>query len=141
MESLMKNQLPFSLILLDIDYFKKVNDTFGHLVGDEVLIFLASKLNTLSRINDLCFRYGGEEFGIIVKSEDLDCAFHIAERIRKEIEELVSPTGEPITLSLGIAFHEIGHDLNVAEIINKADQALYRSKVQGRNRTTIYSKK
>ena len=89
-----QNQTPFSLIFLDIDFFKKVNDTFGHLVGDDVLRFLAQTIQELSRDGDLCFRYGGEEFAIIVPYGDRDTSINIAERLRKKIESTPCPTGE-----------------------------------------------
>lgn len=135
-----QNHTPFSLIFLDIDLFKKVNDTFGHLVGDEVLKFLAQTMHKLTRDGDLCFRYGGEEFAIIVPYGDPDTTLDIAERLRKKIESTASPTGEVITISLGIAYYpEHGQDAN--EIISAADAAMYTSKLNGRNQTSFYSKK
>ena len=81
-----QNHSPFSLIFLDIDFFKKVNDTFGHLVGDDVLKFLSHTMQELTRDGDLCFRYGGEEFAIIVPYGDHDTAIDIAERLRMKVE-------------------------------------------------------
>ena len=134
------NRTPFSLIFLDIDLFKKVNDTFGHLVGDDVLEFLAHTMQELTRDGDICFRYGGEEFAIIVPYGDHDTAIDIAERLRMKLESTISPTGEAITISLGIAIYpEHGKDAN--EIISSADKAMYTSKLEGRNRTSLYSKK
>lgn len=79
----LKSDIPFSLIFIDIDFFKKVNDTYGHLVGDDVLKFLAKMMHELSRDGDLCFRYGGEEFAIIIPNNDKDTAFAVADRLRK----------------------------------------------------------
>lgn len=133
------NHMPFSLIFLDIDFFKKVNDTYGHLVGDDVLKFLARTMKQLTRDGDLCFRYGGEEFAIIVPYGDHDTAIDIAERLRKKIESTVCPTGELITISLGISIYP-EHGQNVNEIISAADEAMYTSKSEGRNKTTLYFK-
>ncbi len=133
------DRTPFSLIFLDIDFFKKVNDTYGHLVGDDVLRFLAYMMKELTRKGDLCFRYGGEEFAIIVPYGDRDTTIEIAERLRMKLESTVCPTGETITISLGIAFYP-EHGQNSDEIISAADEALYISKSEGRNKTTLFSK-
>lgn len=130
---------PFALIMLDIDFFKKVNDTYGHLKGDDVLKFLAKTMKELSRKGDLCFRYGGEEFAIIVPYGDSETAFAIAERLRMKLERTPCCTGEAITISLGIAiFPEHGH--TAKEIIAAADKALYKSKSGGRNQTSVFTK-
>ena len=134
-----QNHSPFSLIFLDIDFFKKVNDTFGHLVGDDVLKFLSHTMQELTRDGDLCFRYGGEEFAIIVPYGDRDTAIDIAERLRSKVESTESPTGEYITISLGIAIYP-EHGQDSKEMISAADEAMYTSKVEGRNKTTFYSK-
>lgn len=139
MSEQIQDHIPFSLIFLDIDFFKKVNDTYGHLVGDDVLKFLAHTMRQLTRDGDLCFRYGGEEFAIIVPYGDHDIAVDIAERLRRKIESTVCPTGELITISLGIAIYP-KHGQNANEIIAAADEAMYTSKSEGRNKTTLYSK-
>lgn len=134
-----QNRTPFSLIFLDIDFFKKVNDTFGHLVGDDVLRFLSRIMKELTRDGDLCFRYGGEEFAIIVPYGDHDTAIDIAERLRMKIESTESPTGEAITISLGIAtYPEHGQDPKA--MISAADEAMYTSKSEGRNKTSFCPK-
>ncbi|WP_199484590.1 sensor domain-containing diguanylate cyclase [Peribacillus glennii] len=136
-EEWFENKIPFSLILLDVDHFKGINDKFGHLAGDEVLKCLASSLRSYSREGNLNFRYGGEEFGILVKAADADTAFNIAERIRIAVETARTPTGRNITISLGISqFNNDTSDID--EIIKKADYALYQSKSNGRNITTMY---
>ena len=124
--------------MLDIDFFKKVNDTFGHLKGDDVLIYLARTMKELSREGDLCFRYGGEEFAIIVPYGDAETATVIAERLRMKLESTPCPTGDAITVSLGISVYP-EHGQDSKEIISAADKALYRSKSKGRNKTTVYS--
>ena len=134
-----QNGTSFSLIMLDIDFFKKVNDRFGHLKGDDVLIYLARTMQELSREGDCCFRYGGEEFAIIIPYGDAETATVIAERLRMKLEKTVSPTGEMITVSLGISVYP-EHGQDSKEIISAADKALYRSKSEGRNKTTVYSK-
>ncbi|MCH1626815.1 sensor domain-containing diguanylate cyclase [Ferdinandcohnia quinoae] len=131
------NKIPFTLIMIDIDHFKKVNDTYGHLVGDDVLKYLSKMMVDVSNEGDLCFRYGGEEFGILIKDKETDDAYKIAERLRITVSEAPSPTGKPITISAGISSYH-GSDLHPKEIIEKADTALYQSKHNGRNRITIF---
>lgn len=137
MKEWVEYKTPFSLILLDIDRFKKVNDTYGHLVGDDVLKYLAKMIQSISRKEDYCFRYGGEEFVILIKDNNIDAAVEVAERLRIKVAETNSPTGEPITISLGITM--LHHkDQHPEEIIERADTALYQSKSDGRNRTTVF---
>lgn len=135
-EKWVEEQIPFSLIMLDIDKFKKVNDDYGHLVGDDVLRFLAMIILDVTRTEDLCFRYGGEEFSILLKDKDTDDAYILAERLREKIEETPSPTGKPITISLGITSYQKGEH-SPAMIIKRSDIALYQSKNKGRNQTSI----
>ena len=96
------------MIMIDIDHFKKVNDTYGHLVGDDVLKFLSSLINDMTRKDDLCFRYGGEEFGILVQDMNMEEVLKIAERLRIKVADTMNPTGKPITISLGIAPYQDG---------------------------------
>lgn len=138
MKDLLNNDIPFSLILLDIDHFKKINDTYGHLTGDEVIKFFATVMTDLMREGDMCFRYGGEEFGIIVPYSDEEVAGNIAERLRQKVEQSISPAGIAVTVSLGVsAFPK--HALSQIELVKLADKALYQSKREGRNRVTIFS--
>lgn len=136
-EELVNEKVPFSMVMLDIDYFKKVNDQYGHLVGDDVLRFLALTIQDISREEDLCYRYGGEEFVILLIDKDVDEAYTLAERLRIKIAETPSPTGQPITISLGLSTYQDENQLP-QDVINEADTALYQSKNEGRNRTTIY---
>jgi diguanylate cyclase (GGDEF)-like protein len=132
-----KHHIPFSLVLLDIDYFKNINDTHGHVIGDEVLKMVAQTMVEQTREEDLCFRYGGEEFKILIHDEILHLAYHIAERLRRAVAALENPTGASISLSLGIAnFPQHGN--KPVQLVAYADQALYQSKENGRNRTTLY---
>jgi diguanylate cyclase (GGDEF)-like protein len=126
---------PFSLILIDIDYFKKVNDTYGHLTGDELLKQLAQHLQEITNERTLSFRYGGEEFVILIREEYVDEAYDIAESLRRKVAEVQNPTGGPITISTGISQYQTD-DASTISIIERADAALYQSKLKGRNRTT-----
>jgi diguanylate cyclase len=128
-----RGRVPFSLCILDIDHFKKVNDTYGHQMGDYVLEKLASILKSQSRKEDIVARYGGEEFILLLPNIDTLESRSIAENLRQFI---ASPTWEidRITVSIGIAtFAATDTDVTLLE---KADQALYASKEQGRNRVT-----
>ncbi|WP_163192132.1 GGDEF domain-containing protein [Clostridium thermarum] len=127
--------IPFSLILIDIDYFKKINDTYGHLTGDEVLKQLAQHLQEITNERTKSFRYGGEEFAILIREEDVDEAYDIAERLRLKVAEVQNPIGEPITISIGISRYQTD-DTSTIPIIQRADAALYQAKLKGRNRTT-----
>jgi diguanylate cyclase (GGDEF)-like protein len=128
----------FTIMIMDIDHFKKVNDTYGHQTGDEVLKFLADHIKSIVRPGDLCFRYGGEEFVVLMPNTAAAESLPIAETIRETISRRVSPTGEPITLSLGIAAFPT-HSGSLEEAFGFADEALYRSKADGRNRVSIYT--
>lgn len=131
-------KIPFSLVIMDIDHFKAVNDTYGHNVGDEVIQFLASQIRSVARPSDICCRYGGEEFIMVLPYTNNQQAFDIAENLRRELEATNSPTGEPITISAGIA--EYNHaDMSPSMLIGKADECLYQAKKQGRNQIVIAS--
>ncbi|HPQ40109.1 MAG TPA: diguanylate cyclase, partial [bacterium] len=129
----------FSLILMDIDYFKKFNDTWGHQVGDEVLKHLARLLQEHAREMDIVARYGGEEFVVILRQCDLKMATRTAERIRKACERSkIQMENETlhITISLGVS-NCPEHAMEPAELISRADAALYAAKANGRNRVEI----
>ena len=128
----------FSLILMDIDLFKSYNDIYGHLAGDQVLHRVGGYLMSSIRSIDLAFRYGGEEFAIILPEARLDDAFKVAERIRKTVETKSNSRSMPITMSIGVANWPIDGVMK-EEIIGRADAALYRSKQLGRNRTCLSS--
>jgi len=128
----------FSLIMLDIDLFKAYNDIHGHLAGDEVLRQITVCIETSIRSIDIAFRYGGEEFAVILPEARLDNAYKVAERIRKTIAAKTSSKAPPITASLGIANWPIDGVMR-EEIISFADAALYRAKQIGRNRTCLSS--
>jgi len=122
----------FSVILIDIDHFKKVNDTYGHPVGDEVLKDFASILKKSARITDVVGRWGGEEFMIIASETDSVGATKFATTIKKSINEHEFPKVGKITASFGLTQISIGDSLE--EVVNRADLALYNAKETGRNR-------
>ena len=125
----------FSVIMLDIDHFKKVNDTYGHLRGDQVLRAVAKNINSILRKTDYCGRYGGEEFLVVLTQTDAEGAKLCAERIRKRIERQEIPELGPdfkLTASLGLTEYRIREVLE--DVIGRADEALYRAKKRGRNR-------
>jgi diguanylate cyclase (GGDEF)-like protein len=124
------------LAVLDIDHFKRVNDQFGHLYGDEVLILIANLLKTSFRPNDRLFRFGGEEFVILLKSSTADDARHIFERFRENVAQHHFPQVGQVTVSVGYA-HVTRYEPPVA-ILGRADQALYYAKSHGRNRCCYY---
>jgi len=121
---------PFSIILLDIDHFKKFNDTHGHRAGDQLLVQVADILTECSRDQDLVVRYGGEEFLIVLPSADLNDAIVLSERIRKAIREKTE-----VTISAGLATHN--DDLDFDQLVHKADQNLYRAKNSGRDKYVV----
>lgn len=123
----------FSLVIIDIDHFKQVNDTWGHQMGDEVLEMLAKTLTNHARSEDTAARLGGEEFVLILPHTDAAQSRKIAERLRIAVTETVWPNGS-ITVSSGIA--TVNPDDSGASLLKKADEALYASKENGRNRVT-----
>jgi diguanylate cyclase (GGDEF)-like protein len=120
--------------MVDIDFFKRVNDEHGHAVGDEVIVRVAEALLAAVRSSDAVCRYGGEEFCIALPVADMAEASMVGERIRAKID---SPgfARVPVTVSVGVASVGLGAD-SLPELINQADEALYASKEGGRNRVT-----
>lgn len=129
-------ETPRSLCLLDVDHFKKVNDKFGHLIGDEVLVIVGQMLNATFREEDFCFRYGGEEFAIILSNVDIQQALMILNRLRISIESHKFPQVGKITVSMGVV--EYTPFAQPSELIEKADKALYYAKEHGRNQVCSY---
>ena len=132
---------PFSLIMFDLDHFKKVNDTHGHRIGDTVLKKVGETTRKTVRVNDTVARYGGEEFVIILPETDLKGAAVLAERLRQKIKKMkiVESSKEiRITISLGVATYLPGDQItNRTQILDAADAALYHAKNNGRNRFSI----
>ena len=127
---------PLSLIMMDIDHFKGVNDTLGHQKGDEVLTVVASLVQENTRASDVVSRYGGEEFAVILPQASAGHAAAFAEKIRAVIESQTGDAvGLQITVSLGVA--TVGRDDDESSLVERADAALYASKRKGRNRYTL----
>jgi diguanylate cyclase (GGDEF)-like protein len=124
------------LAVVDIDHFKRVNDSFGHLYGDEVLILIANLLRSSFRSHDRIFRFGGEEFVILLRSTTLDNALRIFERFRTNVEQYEFPQVGRVTVSLG--FTSIKSYETPVVILGHADQALYYAKTNGRNKVCHY---
>ncbi len=136
----MRDQTQLSLLMIDVDFFKPVNDTYGHDVGDKVLQELASRIRDNIRTVDMACRVGGEEFTIILPATELHLAQKIAERIRKSIAGKPFSAGADgatlnITVSVGLSTL-IGANDTVEDFLKRADQALYAAKREGRNRVT-----
>lgn len=124
---------PFSILMLDIDHFKKINDVHGHPVGDEALRTFAQRIREGLRQGDVCTRYGGEEFLIVLPLATPDTAMDVAERLRRAVEASPLPTTPPlaITVSIGVATYVAGQSVDA--LIATADTALYQAKRGGRN--------
>jgi two-component system cell cycle response regulator len=132
---------PLTLVLFDIDHFKKVNDTHGHQAGDHVLSEISALLTGALRAEDVFARYGGEEFAVICRGSDLMQGQVVAERMRKAVEVnkfVFEGTHIPVTISVGVAGLPDPAVKDAAELVSLADQSLYKSKHGGRNRVTLH---
>lgn len=132
--------IPLSLLMMDVDFFKKVNDTHGHLAGDCALGYLAKILKEMVRGEDVVARYGGEEFSVILRGTPRKGAHLLAERIRKQVEThpcAFEDKKMSLTISFGVATLESGNYKTYEAFIEASDKALYTSKHEGRNRTTM----
>ena len=130
-----------SLILLDLDHFKDVNDRFGHAAGDRVLREVASALQQGVRDTDLVARYGGEEFAVLLPRTHLTCALTVAERVRRELRAL-RPGDEgrlQVTASLGVSSFPHRAVLSPEQLLLTADEALYQAKREGRDRVCLHT--
>lgn len=129
-----RSQLPskFWLAVIDIDHFKRINDTFGHMVGDEVLLLVSRLMQATFRSTDLLYRYGGEEFVAIISAENESIARNVFERVRLAIEAHIFPRVEKLTVSAGYA--EVDPSILPVEVLSRADRSLYQAKQDGRNR-------
>ncbi|MCF6266809.1 MAG: diguanylate cyclase [Desulfuromusa sp.] len=130
-------KIPFSVIMLDIDHFKRVNDEFGHSTGDQVLKHLSRLIRGLVRQGDLLIRWGGEEFLILLPGTLISEAGPFAERIRLEVEQEQFAEDGSITISLGVAQLREGDSTDT--LLKRVDDALYRAKQEGRNRVVLQS--
>ncbi|MDZ7803264.1 GGDEF domain-containing protein [Thiohalophilus sp.] len=131
------------LIMIDLDYFKEINDKYGHNAGDQILIDVGKMLQRITRPEDICIRYGGEEFAILLRTKNIDMAVELAERIRKEFSE--TPTiyerqsiSHTLTAGLTKPFTP-DEKIIPTELVQQADIALYRAKESGRNQTLVYT--
>ncbi len=136
MERTQRSGQPTSLIMLDIDHFKKVNDQWGHEVGNQALVHIAQlMLQTVRRLDIPC-RYGGEEFAVILPNTELAAGIPVAERLRRTIAKtplLVAEKKLELTASLGIGSYLLGEQVSLDELVQRADQYLYQAKEEGRN--------
>jgi len=134
-------QQPSSLIMLDIDHFKKINDQYGHTVGDEAIRQVSKAIRDQARDLDIAGRYGGEEFAIILTNTNSDGAYVFSERLRTTIENMtVYSEGHDVKFTISAGIAELDETIrNHSNWIEKADHALYSSKENGRNRTTLAS--
>ena len=134
MKDFNEKSYPFALLMIDIDDFKKINDTYGHRAGDKVLRDLAKEIRSLLRARDVVARYGGEEFAVILPGSSFGQAIRIAERIRKSVEKMMIIHDDktiPVTVSIGVAAARKGIDETL--LIEMADKALYLAKRSGKN--------
>jgi diguanylate cyclase (GGDEF)-like protein len=131
---------PMSVIMLDLDYFKQANDTFGHLMGDQLLIEFAKCVQESTRSYDAVGRMGGDEFLIVLPECDTESALYLAERIRKNLalsNSVLPNAAFPITASMGVAATSMGIGLDEHDLILAADSALLQAKQMGRNRVEL----
>ena len=135
----LRHQTTLSLLLLDLDHFKKINDTRGHLAGDMVLATVSGNLAKAVRNEDVVARYGGEEMAVVLRAIGVDAAMHTADRLRKVVEQSVTPFdgGEiRVTASIGVANYPNSPIKSIEDLVETADKALYRAKHAGRNRVS-----
>jgi len=128
---------PLSVLVLDLDHFKRVNDTHGHRAGDQVVQAVAQVIRFCVREGDIACRFGGEEFAILLPRADLQTALTIGERLRDSLARTEIPTEHgllQVTVSIGVACLEEGDDPDLESLLDRADAALYAAKHAGRNR-------
>lgn len=138
MELAKRHKYDLSLLMLDLDHFKAINDRYGHLVGDDVLKVVVKTIQKCIRQTDICFRYGGEEFVVLLNNANIGNARLIAERIRMDIAELCIETEQGLlqaTVSSGLALLDENDSLN--DLLKRADEALYKAKNTGRNKVIV----
>ncbi|HQP32393.1 MAG TPA: GGDEF domain-containing protein, partial [Deltaproteobacteria bacterium] len=125
----------FSLMMIDLDHFKGINDRFGHQIGDMVLRTVAQRLEKCVRKSDRVFRYGGEEFAVLMPHTDIAHAEPLAQRIRQTMAAMRIMPGLRLTVSLGLSQYRDG--LQASDLVKYADMGLYKAKAGGRNRVEI----
>jgi len=124
----------FAVLLFDIDYFKRYNDTHGHEAGDRLLTKIAEVTTSVIRDTDFAARYGGEEFLVILGGDSVENACQVADRLRRAVAEATE-----VTISIGVAVHEPESGTGIEDLVRAADQALYHAKEHGRNRTFVWN--
>ncbi|AFJ03299.1 response regulator [Methylophaga frappieri] len=127
-------QLPLTLVVIDVDHFKSINDAYGHNSGDRALTLIGQTLASCLRRSDIAFRYGGEEFAVILSHSDAEKSIAVADRLRQNISELTCHDGLrsfSMTISIGLA--QMTSEENTFQLFDRADRALYHAKAQGRN--------
>ena len=133
-----RNQQPLSMLMLDIDHFKRVNDTYGHSTGDEVLKAVAATLKAQLRNVDMAFRFGGEEFVVVLSNTNRECAAMVGERIRHAVMELQCLAhGRAIDVSISLGCASLLSGESTDSLLRRADSALYVAKRDGRNRLAM----
>ena len=130
-----RNKQPASLVILDLDHFKAVNDAHGHAAGDQILRSVTDIVNLRIRVTDSLYRIGGEEFVIVIDGQDIDGASHLAEQLRTIVEANELVPDQSVTISLGVAQLREGESAN--DWLHRADEALYQAKREGRNVTSV----
>lgn len=138
-----RNLTSLSLVIIDIDHFKSVNDTYGHLAGDQCLVWLSKLIKeSLKRSTDKAFRYGGEEFCLILPDTEPQGALLLAEQLRQRINEqafLYQEIEIPLTISCGVSTYQQEKDITAEELFAGADKALYQAKHNGRNQSVSHA--
>ncbi|MCP3674749.1 MAG: GGDEF domain-containing protein [Gammaproteobacteria bacterium] len=135
-----RNETPFSMLMIDIDFFKKINDEFGHSAGDKILQAVSQIIMDIIRQSDELFRFGGEEFVVLLNNTEVNSATFVAERIRQAIETFETECANQsikVTISIGVANFEKNERMD--QLFNRADQALYKAKDNGRNQICVAS--
>ncbi len=137
-----RHKEPLTLALIDVDHFKSINDTYGHPDGDRVLVYLAEQTNHVLRAGDTAFRFGGEEFVLLLRATKADDAVVAIDRLRAALAANpieLGKFGEPKTIlfSAGLASADQSNDFSSEGLVDRADQALYRAKQSGRNRSVV----
>lgn len=134
LEQHMANNTPFAVLMLDIDHFKQINDTYGHDMGDKIIGLFATMLKQFERPNDALCRSGGEEFIVLLAHTTQQQAFEIAEQFRLHFSQYKMPSNQQVTVSIGAA-HWPGLPTPIHQVLKKVGEALYQAKQNGRNNT------